>query len=470
MTGPEVVVVGAGPVGLLLAGELRLRGIEVLLADRLAAPMTESRASQLNARTVELLDERDLLGRFAGIEHVDRGHYAGLPVEVSGTDSAHDGLWKFPQYETESALREWVAELGVDFRREYELRGLTDAGDHVETEFATPKGTVHVPADYVVGCDGADSAVRRLAGIEFVGADPTRELLRADVTGIDVRDRRFERLEHGLAVAATRAGVTRVMVHQFGGPVPVRDAAPPFDEVVRTWAKLTGEDIGAGTAVWVDSFDNTRKQAAEYRRGRVLLAGDAAHVHMPIGGHALNLGLQDAFNLGWKLAAQIRGWAPENLLDSYHDERHAVGAAVLDDVAAQELLLLGGPEVDAMRAVLSELLELPDARANIVATASGLDVRYGPDGARMPRIELDGGSTTQLLRSGRGLLLDLSGDEGLREAAAGWADRVDLVAARPAEDAAGQAFLVRPDGYVAWRSTSDEPLPVSLRRWFGVPR
>ncbi|MGH3160172.1 MAG: FAD-dependent monooxygenase, partial [Streptosporangiaceae bacterium] len=208
-----------------------------------------------------------------------------------------------------------------------------------------------------------------------------KELLRADVTGIAIRDRRFERLAGGFAVASTRDDVTRVMVHATGQRVAERTGPPEFGEVARLWERVTGEDISGGTPIWLDSFDNSRGQADSYRRGRVLLAGDAAHWHMPIGGQALNVGLQDAVNLGWKLAGTVNGSAVPGLLDSYHDERHPAAARVLDYVAAQEILLLGGTEFEPLRAVLAELAGLGQVHAHLARVTSNLDDRHGPPGS-----------------------------------------------------------------------------------------
>jgi 2-polyprenyl-6-methoxyphenol hydroxylase-like FAD-dependent oxidoreductase len=366
-----------------------------------------------------------------------------------------------------------LAQFGLAVRRERRLDTLTVTVDGVCAELTGPAGREVVTAEYVVGCDGCDSTVRRLAGIDLVGAEPARQLLRADVAGISVADRRFERHERGLAVAVRRPdGITRIMTHEFGRHVD----RPDFAAVVRAWTSITGEDISAGRPVWVDAFDDTGKQAADYRRGRVLLAGDAAHVQMPIGGQALNLGLQDAVNLGWKLAAQVRGQAAPGLLDTYHTERHAVGARTLASVEAQALLLLGSAEVDAMREVFAELVALPSVRDRLAATVSGLDVRYPVGeghsllGRRLPAV--DGAlshSRTAALRTGHGVLLDLSGDHdrgaGLRAAARPWADRL-LVFSGQAELGA-DAVLVRPDGHVVWADHGQD-LESALHTWFGA--
>jgi FADH2 O2-dependent halogenase len=508
----DVIVVGAGPAGLLLAGELRLGGARVTVLERLAAPTTESRASTLHARTMELLDQRGLLGPLGTPPHEPMGHFGGLPLDLSEPTTRYPGQWKVPQARVEELLARWATGLGAVVRREHELLGLTagsatgDGG--VEVEVATPDGVTRLTGAYLVGCDGEQSSVRRLGGFDFPGSDATKELLRCDVLGLDIPNRRFQRLPNGVAIAATRNGVTRVMVHEFGREVRPRSGDPEYAEIAAVWARVTGEDITGGTPTWLNAFGNTTRQAAAYRQGRVLLAGDAAHRQMPVGGQALNLGLQDAANLGWKLAAEVTGRAPAGLLDSYHCERHAVGRRVLSNIEAQTVILFGGPETEAVRRTTGELLTTTSVvRGHLAGMISGLDIRYGdiapagndgetaadagaaadpdPDstltGRRVPHIELvtaDGPtSTTELLRSGRGVLLDLSGDAGAKDgggpatAAAGWADRVDVVSARAAAPGTlldGQrTVLLRPDGHIAWAAArATDPAP-ALRRWYG---
>jgi oxygenase/bifunctional oxygenase/reductase len=486
----QIVIAGAGPVGLMLAAELRLGGAQVLVLERLAAPTTQSRASTLHARTMELFEQRGLLSALGGPPRELTGHYGGVALDHSGQRTAFPGLWKVPQAQVEVLLGAWARRLGAEVRRGHEVRGVAAVEDRgadagVRIEVATPVGATALTAQYLVGCDGEDSAVRRLAGFGFSGAAASRRLLRADVAGITVRDRRFERLPNGLAIAATRSGVTRVMVHAAGLPDPPTAAQPGFDDVVRAWKHVTGEDISAGTPIWVNGFDDANLQADRYRIGRVLLAGDAAHRQLPVGGQALNLGLQDAANLGWKLAAEVVGCAPAGLLDTYHEERHAAGRAVLGNIAAQTLLLLGGAEVEPLRDLLRELLALPEVRDRLAGAVSGLDLRYGADGdplvgARLPLAELDpAAGAAQVrgpLRRGRGVLADLSGDPArgrrLVALAARWGARVEAASAgaRPGSPlAAADTLLVRPDGYLAWAGDArSDPRP-ALEHWFGPP-
>ncbi|MFF9011370.1 FAD-dependent monooxygenase [Streptomyces sp. NPDC014870] len=485
-TGDLVVVVGAGPVGLMLAGELRLGGARVVVLERLERPTTESRASTVHAVTAELFSRRGLLERFGPLRGGGPGHFGGIPLNLSGVDSPYAGQWKLAQTDIERELAAWASGLGAEIRRGHTVTGLTELDDRVIVAAEGPAGPAPVTAAYVVGCDGEDSSVRRMAGFDFPGSAATRELLRADVAGVDVPDRRFERHPGGLAIAGRRPdGVTRVMVHEFGRPARVREGAPSFEEVAAAWRRVTGDDISCGDPLWLNSFGDACRQVSRYRAGRILLAGDAAHVQMPVGGQALNLGLQDAVNLGWKLAAEVRGDAPAGLLDSYHEERHAAGARVLGNIAAQATVLLGGAETDALREVFGELMALDPVRAHLAGAISQVSLRYpagaavdpGEDavGARMPwwpvEVASPGGGPVGPVSDGRGMLLDLRDEplshERLGALVGGWADRVRTVAGRSA--GRDGLWLIRPDGYVAWRGGADTGLTAALRRWFGEP-
>ncbi|MFF4542010.1 FAD-dependent oxidoreductase [Streptomyces aureus] len=479
----EVLVVGAGPVGLMLAAELARGGVDVVVVEKRKAPSTESRASTLHARTMEILDARKLLPDIGTPPHEPRGHFGGLPLDLTWP-STHPGQWKVPQTKTEAVLEEWAISHGVDIRCGHELVAAGEVGQYVEAEALGQDGVLRLRARYLVACDGEDSTVRRLTGADFPGHDAGRELLRADVEGIDIPDRRFQRLERGLAIAwRNDKGVTRVMVHEFGRAAGPRTANASFEEVATVWKRVTEEDISGGTPLWVNSFGDASRQLTSYRHGRVLFAGDAAHRQMPIGGQALNLGLQDAFNLGWKLALTVRGQAPEGLLDTYHEERHTAGRRVLANIEAQALLLLGGPEVEPLRALVAELTGLEEVRAHLAGMISALDVRYpvpGPAhpllGARLPHTVVRSGgrelgSTAELLRTRGGLLLDVDAT-GLR-VPAGWADRVTTVAGAPEPGSLpGEpgAVLVRPDGHVAWVGQDEDGLAEALGRWFGPAR
>jgi oxygenase len=483
----QVIVVGAGPVGLMLAGELRLGGADVIVLERRVSRSTESRATTLHARTMEIFDSRGLLGALGDPPHDRRGHFGGIPLDL-GLPGRFPGQWKVPQTRTEEVLEAWALELGADVRRGWELLACSDAPDRgsVQVTAGTAAGVRRLRAAYLVGCDGEDSTVRGLIGAEFPGRTAARELLRADVAGIDIPDRRFERREHGLAIAArNKDGVTRVMVHEFGRGARVRGGEPEFTEVADVWKRVTGENISGGTPLWVNAFGDANRQLTRYRHGRVLFAGDAAHQKMPSGGQALNLGLQDAVNLGWKLASVVRSRHPADLLDTYHVERHAVGGRVLANIGAQAQLLLGGADVDPVRTLLGELIADESNRVLLAGMISGLDIRYPVGdgdhpllGARLPDTELltrDGpAGTTALLRTGRGLLLEFTAARPgpLQWIAGLWADRVIAVAARPVpagplKDTCG--VLVRPDGHVAWAGSGPDGALAALRRWFGPP-
>lgn len=368
-----VLVVGAGPVGLLIAGDLAEAGIPVLVIDQLDQPMAESRASQLTTRSAELLHTRGLHDLLSEAAHEPSGHFAGIRLDLTPLPSPYAGNWKIPQFRTEAHLRDRARSLGAKIRYGCDLVGLQDRGQGVLCIVRTRTGEQRIRADYVVGCDGANSSVRELGRFPVRQVAATKELLRADITGIQIPDRRFERNAQGFFVAATRLGVTRVMVYQRTSRPLRRDVSPSFDEVVATWRAVTGEDISQGMPQWVDRFDDAKGQALCYRRGHLLLAGDAAHWHMPIGGQALNTGLLDAANLARKLAATLQNRAGEGILDSYHLERQPAGARVIDHVTVQEMLLLEDSHLDPLRAVFEELFALRQIQEHFAATAANLD-------------------------------------------------------------------------------------------------
>ncbi len=489
----DVIVVGAGPTGLMLAGELRLGGARVVVIEQLAEPTGQSRGLGFTARAMEVFDQRGLLPRFGQGETLEispMGHFGGVQFDYTVLEGAHFGARGIPQNQTEAVLEGWARELGVDIRRGWEFHDLSDTfltGDDVEIGVHTPDGDQRLRAHYLVGCDGGHSRIRKAAGFDFPGTDATRAMFLADVTGCSLRPRFLgERQANGMVMAAPLAeGVDRIIVCPDGTPARGRDETPvTFAEVADAWQHITGEDIHGGGASWVSYFTDAARQAAEYRRGRVLLAGDAAHIHLPAGGQGLSAGVQDAANLGWKLAAVIRGGAPEGLLDSYHAERHPVGRRLLMNTRAQGTVFLGGAEADPLRELFTELIAHDDVKRHLAGVVSGLDIRYDFGdgdhsllGSRLPRRQLvgtDGESgTTELLHPARGVLLDLADKPALRQAAAGFADRVRIVTATPKpvdgpDPLAGTpALLVRPDGHVAW--TGDDPagLTAALHRWFG---
>ncbi|QFZ21436.1 FAD-dependent monooxygenase [Saccharothrix syringae] len=482
----DVVVVGAGPTGLMLAGELRLGGARVVLVERLAEPTGQSRGLGFTARTVEVFDQRGLLPAFGEVETSAVGHFGGLLFDYTVLEGAHFGARSIPQSRTEAVLEEWALGLGADIRRGWEFTGLNDDGSGVDVTVSTPDGQRTLRAAYLVGCDGGQSPVRRAAGFDFPGSPATREMYLADVVGCDLRPRFLgERVAGGMVMSAPLGGgVDRVIICERGVPPTERAEPPTFAEVAAAWQRLTGEDISGGSASWVSSFTDAARQVAHYRRGRVLLAGDAAHIHLPAGGQGLSTGVQDAVNLGWKLAAEVRGTAAPGLLDSYHAERHPVGARLLMNTRAQGVLFLSGEEVEPLREVFAELIAYPDVSRHLAGMVSHLEVAYEVAegdhpllGRRLPKRSLTTSSgettTTELLHTGRGVLLDLADDPKVREIAEDWSDRVTcvtaaVIGAEPDDVAAGTAaVLVRPDGYVAWTSPGGGDLAVALERWFG---
>ncbi|MFH9293714.1 FAD-dependent monooxygenase [Streptomyces sp. NPDC017520] len=483
----DVIIVGAGPTGLMLAGELRLGGARVVVAESLDEPTGQSRGLGFTARAWEAFDQRGLVPRFGGLQTSPVGHFGGVQFDYTVLEDAHFGARGIPQSQTEAVLEEWASSLGADIRRGWEFRSLTDHGDRVEATFRTAEGEQRLSAGYLVGCDGGHSAVRGAAGFDFPGTPATRGMYLADVVGCDLKPRFLgEKLTGGMVMAAPLGeGVDRIIVCPHGTPARDRAEKVTFEEVAEAWQRITGEDISHGSAAWVSSFTDATRQATEYRRGRVLLAGDAAHIHLPAGGQGLSTGVQDAVNLGWKLAAEVAGRAPEGLLDSYHTERHAVGVRLLNNTRAQGMVFLGGEEADPLRELFTELIAHDEVKKHLAGSVSHLDIRYdcGPGehpllGRRLPprSLRTSAGTTTgtaELLHSAQGVLIDPAGDEELHRTAAGWKDRVVTVVAVPDEAEtrsdpfAGAAVLVRPDGYVVWTSADGAGAESALRRWFG---
>jgi 2-polyprenyl-6-methoxyphenol hydroxylase-like FAD-dependent oxidoreductase len=491
----DVAIVGGGPVGMLLAGELALHGVTTLVLERLAQPTGESKAGTLHARTAQTLHRRGLLeavqpGRFVA------GRAAGpVPFHFAGMfelDLAHvvdEGpvLVGSPQAFAEQVFAHRAADLGARIERGSEVVGLTDHADHVVLDVRAGGADRRVSARWVVGCDGARSAVRRLAGIPFVGTPARVSALMGDVQLLEplAAPAGWQRNSRGWTLFWINPyGPSRVCTYDFRGPPPDRQADVSLEELRAEVERIAGRPVPMKGSRWLTRFSDAALQARSYRAGRVLLAGDAAHVHFPMGGQGLNLGLQDAINIGWKLAAQVRGWAPAGLVDTYHAERHPVGARVLHNVRAQVALMNPDPGTDALRELFAELMRLPQVNTVLTGMISGADIRYPlgrPEdplaGFLAPDLELRTGtgavSVAQLLYAGRPILLDLAGDAALRAVAEPWADRVDTVAGHPDRDPGARALLVRPDGYTAWSgqgADSDaEALESALHTWFGEP-
>ncbi|WP_326589416.1 FAD-dependent monooxygenase [Streptomyces brevispora] len=485
----DVIVIGAGPAGLMLAAELRLGGADVVIFEQRAERSWESRGIGFTARATEMFEQRGILGRLENIEITRQGHFGGIPIDYGILEGSHFGVRGAPQYKIEEMLEDRATELGALLHRGYEFTALTENADGVTVTVNGPEGVQEHTARYLVGCDGGRSTVRHLAGFDFAGSDATREMYLADVKGADIKPRMIgELLPGGMVMAAPlEEGYTRIIVCENGTP-PDRGEVT-FAQVADAWQRLTGDSIHHGETRWVSSFTDATRQATEYRRGRVLLAGDAAHIHLPAGGQGLSIGVQDACNLGWKLAATIAGHAPDGLLDTYHSERHPVGARVLRGTLAQGTLNLTGSSVQPLRTVMAELLAIPAAARHMSGMVSGFDLAYEVgDGAgsaghpllgrRMADRELelaDGGTDriARLLHPARGVLITADATGATAATAAGWSDRVDVVHVRtfpagPEEGGATtESVLVRPDGYIAWTAPAGGGLEAALQRWFG---
>lgn len=478
----DVVMVGAGPNGLMLACELALGGVRPLVLERRTGPSTEQRANGLVGRIVPMLHRRGLYERLAGAGTAPspaRGHVFGaFHLKLDGVADNPMHLLLAPQQKIEAMLGERAAELGVEVRSGHALTGLDQKDDRVIVEVDGPGGPARIETRYLVGADGGRSLTRKLSGFAFPGVTDDQSVSRT--AAVDVPDGLRDPLSGGLVVPGygvippfqhhrTERGlvawapfpdgrnlITAATTARPAGAEPVT-----FEEVLESLAYVIGVDVPLLPPTGPEphtlrrlSGGNTRI-ADSYRRDRVILLGDAAHVHSAIGGPGLNLGLQDAINLGWKLAAQVRGWAPEGLLGTYESERRPVAERVVMHTQAQSMLAGPGPAVTALRALFTELMEEETVVRRLAALIAGTDFRYDHCGPFAPELGT-------LTHSGRPLLVDNTG--ALTEIAQPWRDRVDVVTAPGVP-----AMLVRPDNYIAWTDESDEPLTTALTRWFGEP-
>ena len=522
----DVVVAGGGPVGLMLACELRLAGVRPLVLDRLTEPSGQDRAGVLHIRTVETLDLRGLLDRFLeGTEPCAGLPFAGMfkePLRFGDLDAHHPYSLLIPQSRTEYLLTQRAAELGAEVRRGHEVVALDQDADAVTVHVRGPAGRYTVRAGYLAGCDGSRSTVRALAGIPFTGTDPSVSALIGYVHSPEKNvPRRWQRTATGQIVLAfpPDGGIGRVVTVEYGRLDADHNRTPTLDELRAAVTRVLGREMELTEPVqWLSRFTDASRQAETYRRGRVLLAGDAAHIHFPIGGQGLNSGLQDAVNLGWKLAARVQGWGSDDLLDSYHAERHPVSARILLNTRAQ--LALMNPDqrhVTPLRTVFEELMTLPAVNRFLTEMITGLGIRYhlGPPAAAaagpalgtapsgpahpweraggpaqdadthhplvgrfLPALRLKTADRTiasaRLLWPGRSVLVDLADQPALAVAAAPWSARLDSVTAGPERSVGADAFLVRPDGYVAWAQPEGAApdltaLRQALTRWCGAP-
>ena len=487
MTDHAVVIAGGGPTGLMLAGELALAGVDAVIVERRTSQELDgSRAGGLLPRTIEVLDQRGIAERFVSAGHVHPAHgFALIPLDISDFPTRHSYVLALWQSHFERILADWVlGDLEVPILRGRDVVGLAQDDAGVDVALS---GDTSLRAEYLVGCDGGRSVVRKAAGIDFPGLDPSTSWMIAQVE-MDEEPEIGARPEGG--------GIGPVNRVEGGGPygVVLRERRvelaedPTIDELREALVTVYGTDYGLRSASWISRFTDMARQAASYRHGRVLLAGDAAHVHPPQGGQGLGTGVQDAVNLGWKLAQVVNATSPDSLLDTYHAERHPVGARVLHNTMAQ--VALGSPDDrhQALRDTMTELLSMDAPRRHIAAMLCGLDIHYDLGeghpllGRRMPDLDLytaDGPTRVfAFLHDARPVLLNLGAPSGFDMSVG--SNRVREVDAMYdgvwelpllGEVAAPPAVLIRPDGHVAWAGELTDPeLPRALTTWFGASR
>jgi len=470
----DVIIAGCGPTGAMLAAELRLHDVRVLVLEKETEPASFVRIVGLHIRSLELMAMRGLLDRFRrhGRQRPAGGFFAAIDKPApTDLDSAYAYLLGIPQPVIEHLLEEHAIELGAQVRRGRAVAGFEQDDEGVTVELADGE---QLRSRYLVGCDGARSTVRKLLGVGFPGEPARTETLMGEMqVGVPqeeiaakVAEIRGNHQRFWLRPAGV--GIYSVVVPAAG--VSDRAEPPTLEDFKQQLRAIAGTDFGVHSPRWLSRFGDATRVAERYRVARVLLAGDAAHIHPPIGGQGLNLGVQDAFNLGWKLAAQIRGWAPDPLLDTYQAERHPVAEDVLDNTRAQMELLSTEPGPQAVRRLLTELMDFDEVNRYLIEKIAAIGIRYdfgaGPDllGRRLRDIDVKQGNLYGLLHRGRGLLLDRTE----RLTAGGWSDRVDYLADPTAAlDVPG--VLLRPDGHVAWIGDDQRDLDDHLSRWFGKP-
>ena len=485
MTEHAVVISGGGPTGLMLAGELALAGVDVAVVERRASQdLAGSRAGGLHARTIEVLDQRGIAGRFLSQGQVMQvAGFAMVPLDISDFPTRHNYGLALSQNRIEPILAAWVDELAVPILRAREVTGFTQDDAGVDVELSDGRS---LRAKYLVGCDGGRSLIRKKAGIDFPGWDPSISYLIAEVELTGEPEWGIRHGHKGINALGKLEDGKRVRVVLIEQQVR-QDDEPTLGDLREALIAVYGTDYGVHNVTYLSRFTDMARQAASYRERRVLLAGDAAHVHPPMGGQGLNIGVQDAVNLGWKLAQVVNGTSPESLLDTYQAERHPIGARVLKNTMAQAALMRGDDRTKALHEHMSGLLKMDEPRKRYAAMMSGLEIHYDLGdghpllGRRVPDLDLVTPNgplrVFTLLHDARPVLLNLGEPGGFDITP--WADRVQLIDGTyvgpwelPALGAvtAPAAVLIRPDGYVAWVGDLTHPgLADALTAWFGPP-